>query len=111
MKSGSNYLIASQTAGTYISANASAVKHNSFSLEVDAPASFGAMMRMAEFKANPWSTVANHTKSRHINLQDRAKVNDYLSRNSFIRQVLNFINTDFLLAAGSNQCTPNDNQG
>ena len=60
------YLITAQAAGAYIAANAGAVKHYAFSLEVDAPAPFGAMMRVAQLEANLWSTIANHTYSRHF---------------------------------------------
>ena len=61
-----SYFITAQAAGADVTANATAVKHNAFPLEVDAPAPFGAMMRVAKLEAHLWSTIANHTYSRHF---------------------------------------------
>ena len=60
------YFITAKAAGADITAYAGTIQHNPFSLEVDAPAPFGAMMRVAKLEANLWSTIANHTYSRHI---------------------------------------------
>ncbi len=60
------YFITAKAAGAYITAYAGTVQYNPFPLEVDAPAPFGAMMRVAQLEANLWSTIANHTDSRHF---------------------------------------------
>ena len=65
-KLGCDYFVTTETACANITAYTLAVKKHAFSLEVDAPASLCAKIRVANIVTGLWSTITNHTCSRHF---------------------------------------------